>query len=66
MTGKNVVWLIVYYAVLVAIVYLLSQDAPLSAVLYYRVHRTARVVARVAGRINLAAENRYHELTRIA
>jgi hypothetical protein len=48
MTGKNVVWLIVYYLVAAAFVWLMSQDAPLSVVLWYRIHRAAYRLDRYA------------------
>jgi hypothetical protein len=50
MTGKNVIWLVVYYLVVATFLWLVSQDAPIPVVLWYKVHRAGYLIDRLGKR----------------
>ena len=61
MTGKNVAWLIVYYAIVFAIVWAGLNEHPPRVVFWYRLYRASQAVARTAGRVGINAERHYYQ-----
>lgn len=61
MSGKNVAWLVAYYVIVFAVVWLELNEHPPKVVFWYRLYRASQGVARSAGRLGINAERRYYQ-----